>query len=387
MRFVVHHKSALLAIAAVAFATLGMGPCSTVHIVKNGESIQDAVDAANPGDTIIVRPGTYTAPAGADAVVTVLKDDITLIGNKNAVIEATGVRYGIRAGSRDGGCLLGNLRNFHLEGFTIQNADNSGVLVANADGYSMVGGTYIDNAEYGPYPVCSTDGYVGYNTATGHNDAAVYIGQSVGGTVEFNNVQDSTIGIEVENSSNIIVRKNQTRYNTAGIFVVVLPGLFLPYSENVLVEDNLVKDNNRPNNIPPPNNLSLLPIGTGILNLGADNLVIEKNVVEGNDSFGIASSGDPFFVLDPRIEPFADGLEVRDNVLHDNGTNPDPDRALTAGADIVYSADVVFPASIPLPTIPDPDPFDNCFDGNVYGTEQVEAIVAPGATLADFPCP
>jgi parallel beta-helix repeat protein len=387
MRFVNHHRSALLAIAVMAFATLGMGPCSSVHVVRNGESIQDAVDAANPGDTIIVRAGTYTAPQGADAVVTVMKNDITLIGNPKAVIDAAGVRYGIRAGSRDGGCLLGNLRNFNLEGFTIKNADNSGVLVANADGYSMRGGTYIDNAEYGPYPVCSTNGYVGYNYAVGHNDAAVYIGQSVGGVVEFNQVEDSTIGIEVENSSDIIVRKNQTRGNTAGIFVVVLPGLFLPYSANVLVEDNIVMDNNRPNLIPPPSNLSLLPVGTGILNLGGDNLVIRRNVVERNDSFGIASSGDPFFVLDPRIEPFVDGLEVRDNVVFDNGNNPDPDRALTPGADIVYSADVVFPASIPLPTIPDPDPFDNCFDGNVYTTEYVEAAVAPGATLADFPCP
>jgi parallel beta-helix repeat protein len=387
MRFAAQPRSALLAIAVMTLASLGMGPCSTVHIVKNGESIQDAVDAANPGDSIIVRPGTYTAPMGADAVVTVLMSDITLIGNKNAVIDATGVRYGIRAGSRDGGCLLGNWQNFTLEGFTIQNADNSGALVANFDGYSMTGGTYINNAEYGPYPVCSTDGYVGYNTATGHNDAAVYIGQSIGAVVEFNQVDDSTIGIEVENSSDIIVRKNQTRGNTAGIFVVVLPGLALPFSDNVLIEENIVTDNNRPNLIAPPSNLALLPVGTGILNLGGDNLVIQRNVVQGNNSVGIASSGDPFFVLDPRIEPFVDGLEVRDNVVLDNGNDPDTVRGLTPGADIVYSADVLFPSSIPLPTIPDPDPFDNCFDGNVYTTEYVEAAVLPGATLADFPCP
>lgn len=377
----------LLVVAVISLGSLGASKCGSVIVVERGGSIQDAVDAAQPGDTIVVRNGVYTAPAGANAVVDIQKDGITLIGNPNAVIDASGVDYGVRVGTRSGGCLLGLIQGFHMQGFTIRNAGNSGALVANVDGYSMTGGRYRDNAEYGPYPVCSTNGYVGYNTASGHNDAAVYIGQSDGGIVEFNHVVDSTIGIEVENSSNIVVRRNQTSGNTGGIFVVVLPGLNIPFSENVLVEHNIVSDNNRPNLILPPDDLALLPVGTGILNLGGDDVVIRKNVVMGNDSFGIASSGDPFFVLDQRIDPFADGLEVRDNVVQGNGLSPDALRSLTPGADIVYAADVLFPPSIPLPTVPDPDPFDVCFGGNVYDTEYVEAALAPGATLADFPCP
>ena len=68
-------------------------------IVRDGESIQDAVDAANPGDTIIVKPGIYTAPAGeTEYVVEVEKDDITIKGSKAAIIDATGVEYGIMVG-------------------------------------------------------------------------------------------------------------------------------------------------------------------------------------------------------------------------------------------------------------------------------------------------
>lgn len=390
MRIASRRALPLFALLVSALAALGVGPCSgNTIVVKNGESIQDAVDAALPGDIIVVRAGRYTAPQGADAVVTVMKSDITLIGNKNAVIDATGVDYGVRMGSRQGGCLLGNWTNFAIDGFTFENAGNSGLLIANVDGYAATHGTYLDNAEYGPYPVCSTGGYIGFNYAARHNDAAIYVGQSNGALIEHNKVEDSTIGVEVENSSNVRVRHNTTRHNTAGIFVVVLPNLNQAYTDHVTIEHNVVMDNNRDNPASFPDDLALLPIGSGILNVGGDDIVIRQNVVEGNDSFGIASTGDPFWLLDMNIGLFVQGLRVVDNVLHRNGLSPDPLRALTPGADIVFSADALFPPSIPFPTIVNPTPFadGNCFAGNVYETEYVEAGAAPGATLADFPCP
>ena len=45
-----------------------------ILIVKDGESIQDAVNMAKPGDTIRVMPGTYTETVYID------KDSIRLIG-------------------------------------------------------------------------------------------------------------------------------------------------------------------------------------------------------------------------------------------------------------------------------------------------------------------
>jgi parallel beta-helix repeat protein len=386
MGTVERRAASLLAVLACAFLSMGMGKCQgTIH-VRDGESIQDAVDRAVPGDVIRVGPGFYTGDGPGQAVVEVLKDDITLIGTPSAVIDATGYDYAVKVGDRSYGCLAGAIRNFNIVGFTFQNSENSGVFLANVDGYSMVGGRYLDNAEYGPYPVCSRDGVVTGNFASGHEDAAIYVGQSDGALIEHNRVIDSIIGIEIENTANTIVRRNITSGNTAGIFVVVLPGLDIPAATDVLIEDNLVLANNR-ENTSSDGNLALLPEGTGILNLGGDNVVIRNNVVLHNRSLGIASAGNPFSVLDPRIEPFVDGLVVEDNIVMNNGYDPDEDRALTDGADIVYAADVLFPPVIPFPPIPDPDPFDNCFSGNRYKTENVEAQAAPGATLADFPCP
>jgi polygalacturonase len=56
-------------------------------------TIQAAVDAAEPGDTILVPPGTYRES------VLVTKSHLTIAGSRAAVIDAAGFRAGIRVGS------------------------------------------------------------------------------------------------------------------------------------------------------------------------------------------------------------------------------------------------------------------------------------------------
>ena len=61
-------RTALLLAISFSLLTLGNNGCENVIVVRDGESIQAAVDAANPGDTIVVANGFYTA-SGVDAVV------------------------------------------------------------------------------------------------------------------------------------------------------------------------------------------------------------------------------------------------------------------------------------------------------------------------------
>ena len=368
--------SAALALAAPAGAA--------TWIVREGESIQAAVDAAQPGDRILVRPGVYTGDPGLDWVVNVQKDDLTLIGSRNAVIDASGREYGVLVGpdvpvDATLGCPPIAVRNFTIRGFTFRNASDTGVKLTGVENYQMLRGRYLDNAEYGPFPICSRNGVIAHNTASGHADAAIYIGDSQGALIFRNRVENSAIGIEVENSSDIVVSHNVTRGNTAGILVVVLPDLPFPFTENVVITRNRVLDNNLPN--PGSGFVSLLPVGTGILNVGGDNLLIERNVIRGNDSAGLASIGNFFGLLfgDPRIEPFVDNYTARKNRITGNGLSPDPVNAITPGADIVHVFDVVDPFTAAV-LLADPDPSDVCFEDNDFDTD------FPAGVVDSHPC-
>ena len=383
--------ASILTLTAVLFMlasalTPGIALARTI-VVGPGESIQDAVDGATPGDTIVVKEGVYTGTPGDDSVVTITTDDLTLVGSRRAVIDAAGFENGIMVGDDapigPAGCPPVTVRNFRIKGFTIRDADDTGLRLVGVDGYRITHGTYLDNAEYGPFPICSTNGLIAHNFASGHDDAAIYVGDDDGVVVRHNTVTKSTVGIEVENTANAEVHHNRLEGNTAGILVVVLPGLPMPFTEDVRIHHNVIIENNFPNPIPPGGGhgpVGLIPTGTGILNIGGDRVVIEHNEILGNDSYGVAIIGNPFFVFDPRIEPFVDGNEVRDNVILGNGTSPDPLRAPTPGADIAFIPDAVDLGSGTV-IVSDPDPTDNCFADNVFGSD-----FPPGITGL-FPCP
>ena len=342
-------------------------------VVESGESIQAVVDAAAPGDKIEVRAGTYSGPGGL-ALVTVRTSGLKLSATRSAVIDAHGYRYGILIGEDapivPEGCPPLTIRGFELSGFTIKGAGHTGLRLEGVDGFKIRGGVYLDNHEYGVFPICSSHGLVAGIYAAGHDDAAIYVGDSSHVVVEKNAVTTSAIGVEIENSTYAIVRTNQLFGNTAGLLVVVLPGLPLPFTDHVRIERNSIIGNNFPNPVAADSgdDVGTIPTGSGILNVGGDHVSIERNVILGNDSFGVATIASPFVRADSRIDPFVDDQTVKKNVILLNGQDPDPLRAATPGADIVFIPDLVDFATGTL-IQPDPDPSDNCYGDNRFYTD------------------
>jgi parallel beta-helix repeat protein len=230
------------------------------------------------------------------------------------------------------------------------------------DGYHLTGTRYVDNPVYGPFPVCSRNGLIDFNQAVGggspagpSTDTGIYVGDDDRVTVRDNSVTHYVIGVVVENSINANIQDNLVSGNTAGVYVVVFPNHPRPFTDNVVVDQNQVVKNNLPNPVPADSGeeIGLVPAGVGIVNFGADHVVIRDNRVLGNDSLGVIVLQNFLASEDPRIEPNPDYGQVRGNVVLQNGRSPDPVRAITPGADIVY----------------DGTGTGNCFADNVFGTE------------------
>ena len=308
------------------------GPAIIVH---SGTSIQAAVDAAQPGTTILIEPGTY-----AESVV-VNKANIFLLGvpkNGAAIIIQN-------PGSEEDGISVGDAGDgFSLKNVTVQGFTENGVVLDSVDRFTISHVKVINNGEYGIFPVHSSHGTVDHCTASGHSDTGIYVGQSSDVNMAFNVAYENVNGLEIENSSNVNVTNNQSYNNVAGILADLLPGKDIKTSSNVYIAHNHAYDNNHVNFAEPGSLESFVPSGLGILILGTDQTTVENNTVTGNNFTGIAvfstlalaaiAGIPPEYFTD--IEPNADGTKIQKNLVLHNGAIPPPPPLMFPGVDFLW---------------------------------------------------
>jgi len=323
------------------------------NIVVVTTTIQAAVDAANPGDTVRVPPGIYREN------VLVAKDNITIKGQSGAVLDGTGLpgNSGITVRSSSPSA---RVSGFRLSGLQIQNYSENGVILIRVDYFQIDNGKYINNEEYGIFPILSSHGLIRSNQVSGSDDTGIYIGQSQDAIIKDNYISDCTVGIDVELSSNITVQDNKVAGNSIGMTAEVLPGLSVTVTTGIQILDNTFDSNNRANPVTDPTDiLSQLPSGSGLLIFGADHVSVRDNHVIGNNSVGIAVAqlSPDLAALDPRIDPFPDYNEIVDNLVMENGSNPDPRIAPFPPSDLIWDfsgtgncwSDNVYQTSFPTP--------------------------------------
>ena len=326
--------------------------------VGPGERIQDAIDAAQPGDTVRVAPGVYHETLTMDLSGIVLEGAV--VDGERAVLDGRNVLS-------DG--VIGSGSDLEIRGFAIRDYTANGVMI-NLGSNITFRDLHLDNTGlYGLYPVEVVGVLVEDSSVTRTRDAGIYVGQSKDILVRRNKAFGNVTGIEIENSLNAVVEDNEVWDNTGGILVFGLPNVPSKVSRGCRVINNKVYDNNHENFADPNAIVAAVPPGTGILVLAGDEVEITGNQITGNDSFGVGVASLELLLGpgDYDIDPYPERVVVSDNHFEENGNQP-----------AAFVTEAGFPGADIL--------WDLSGEGNAFDQPGVSSLpsILPGENWGDF---
>lgn len=347
---------------ALALGLLSMAcndvPAGCDHYITPGDDDQTAIQEvfvlAEDGDTVCLAAGTFTL---TDPLEVSSRSDFTLRG---AGMDETTLDFsGQTAGGT--GIDMMNMTRLLVEDLAIMDAVGNGLRIIGSNDVVVrrvrAGWTpeqSAENGKYAIYPVSSTNVLVEDSEATNSSDAGFYMGQTENCVMRNNVARGNVAAYEVENSINCEVYGNLAEGNVGGILVFELPGLELT-GGGTYVHDNEVRDNNL-DNFAGEGIVALLPRGTGVFVLAANDVEVTNNTITGNEGTGAAIISWPTVQAlgggsdseDPGYDPWAERIYIHDNTFENNGTMPGGDgsndqdplwqvRALLAGAGVDVS--------------------------------------------------
>jgi parallel beta-helix repeat protein len=281
VRVLVFAVVALLVALPACGRDQGSGP-EVREVGKGYRSIQTAVDAAAPGDLVLIPPGTY------HEAVKVTTPRLVIRGTDRNQVILDG-----RDELQDG--FLVTADQVAVENLTVRRFAQNGVIFtgpydskdpqAGPVGWRASYVTAANNGLYGLYAFGTGAGQFDHSYASGSPDSGIYVGQCrrCGAVVTANVMEHNAIGYENTNASGVTVAANVVRANRIGM--VVASGVtekLAPQGGDRIVA-NLVTDNDDPATPESAHG----GFGAGIVIAGGTRNEVSGNVVSGHTEVGI----------------------------------------------------------------------------------------------------
>jgi len=269
------------------FVFSNFAAAKTIYVPDNYLTIQEAVNGANSGDTIIVRDGIY------NEIINVNKYRLTIKSQHGAAV--TIVQSPSELSSPD---YIFHIRADYvtIDGFTIKERENTiatyGIRVYKANHSGILNNNIAGFREFGIYLYYSSNCKVKDNYVYSNSHQGIDLVDSNNNIIENNNVTSNGGAFFLEHSNNNILNRNNMSNNR--FWGLAFSG------DNNLIINNKIENN----------------YGDGLIFSGDGNNgnVVAKNIIKNNHVYGILGSENNTIFLNDSVDNTRNSCNLANSV-------------------------------------------------------------------------
>ena len=248
----------LLALTLAVIAFTGIASASNIYVSEDS-SIQAAVNAAYPGDTIIVMDGTYTENVKVDKRLMIRSEN----GPDSTIVQADDPYDHVFEVTAD---------YVKISGFTVtvEGADGDSAGIHLEADYCNISNNNCSNSLAG-IALSGSSNVLSNNICSSNDGYGIILGQSSNNNTISNNIcsNNNTYGFYIVNSNNNSISNNICSLNDGF-------GIWLVFDSN----NNTISDNNCSNN----------DYGIGLVFDSNDNTISDNNCSNNDYGIGLGDS-------------------------------------------------------------------------------------------------